>query len=212
MKRNRLLICTGLLLLLALIAAPMAVLAAPPGPDTPPEDGGAAQPGEAVDSSPPAVTAPPSYGPATTVVAPGGLNFREGPSLSDRVIFVLHHGETVYPGGGPVYREGITWSFVRVYRYGTYYEGFCASAYLADHAQPQPQPQPVCGPTVKVTALWGLRLRSGPGTGYAIRRIVRYGTHLQSTGITQWGSGISWTKVCYQGGYYWAATKWLRDP
>lgn len=81
------------------------------------------------------------------------------------------------------------------------------------HPQPPPPPPtpapPIVG-TVTVTAGLGLNLRSGPGLGYAIRRIVTVGTRLESTGITQWANGYKWLKVRYGGAYYWAASAWLQ--
>ena len=193
MKRRRLIyIVATILLTMALFAAPLSVQAAPPGPES---DGGA----------PPAVSAPAISGPPTTVRAPSGLRLREGPSLTDRIILVLRNGETVYPAGGPVQNQGISWTFVRVERWGWTYEGFCASAYLANFTGYSPTGES----GVKVVAGAGLRLRSGPGLGYSIRRIVPYGTILQPTGATRWGSGLQWTQVSIDGTYLWAASKYL---
>jgi len=80
---------------------------------------------------------------------------------------------------------------------------------------PQPGPRPGPGPApivgrFRVVASAGLRLRSGPGTWYAIGRIAPYGTILEATGIEQYGSGIQWAKVSYRGGYYWAARQYLQ--
>lgn len=74
--------------------------------------------------------------------------------------------------------------------------------------QPAPQPAAVIG-NYRVVATSGLRLRSGPGTGYGIQRIVPYGTILGATGIDQWNGGIKWAKVVYGGSYYWAARQYL---
>ena len=75
---------------------------------------------------------------------------------------------------------------------------------------PQPQPSdPIVG-RLRVIASDGLRLRSGPGLGYSIRRVVGLGTILESTGIEQWGSGLRWVKVRYGGVYYWASRDWLQ--
>lgn len=74
--------------------------------------------------------------------------------------------------------------------------------------QPQPQPISVVG-RFRVVASAGLRLRSGPGTGYSILRIVPYGTTLGATGIEQWNGGMEWAKVVYGGSYYWAARQYL---
>lgn len=194
MKANKRL--TRIMLLVTLFGAfalaPMAAIAAPPTPG-------------AVDTTDPIVTAPPVLGAPTTVRAYTGLRLREGPSLADPVIKILYNGEMVYPAAGPVYNEGISWTYVGVYRGGYYYEGFCASAFLANFGGYTPTGES----GLKVTAPWGLRLRSGPGKGYSIKRIVPYGTILQSTGVTQWGSGIQWTQVAIDGIYLWAAGAYL---
>ncbi|MFO7917919.1 MAG: SH3 domain-containing protein [Anaerolineae bacterium] len=180
-------------LVLVLLMAPLSVQAAPPVP--PSGDGDA----------PPTVAAPPIEGTPTTVRAAYGLRLREGPSLSDRIILVMRNGETVYPAGGPVWRQGIPWIFVRVRRWGYTYEGFCASNYLANYGGGVPSGES----GVKVVAGAGLRLRSGPGLGYYTRRIVPYGTVLRPTGATRWGSGLQWTQVSVDGVYLWAASKYL---
>jgi uncharacterized protein YgiM (DUF1202 family) len=151
----------------------------------------------------------PVPGPAATVRA-SALNLRQGPSLSDRVILTLSNGETVYHlGGSPVYAQGITWVWVRAYRGGLAYDGFVSSAYLSTYAPPPP-PTPAPGYQVRVTATAGLRLRSGPGTNYAIRRIVPHGTVLRSSGVRQWGSGMEWTQVYIDGVTLWAASQYLQ--
>ncbi|MFH1086222.1 MAG: SH3 domain-containing protein [Chloroflexota bacterium] len=75
--------------------------------------------------------------------------------------------------------------------------------------QPWPGPAPIIG-RYRVVAAAGLRLRAGPGTWYAIRRIVPNGTILQATGAEQWGSGMQWAKISYNGVYYWAAKQYLQ--
>ena len=175
-----------LLVLTAVVFAvvPWSVLAAPPSP------GGASPPGA------PTVGAPPIPGAPTTVRASSGLRLREGPSLSDPIIRILYNGETVYPSAGPVWNEGISWTFVTVYRWGYTYQGFCASRYLATSGGYVPPSEH----GLKVVAS-ALRLRSGPGLSYSIRRVVPYGTVLQPTGATQWGSGLQWSQVSVDGVY-----------
>lgn len=180
-------------LVLVLLIAPLSVRAAPP---VPPSDNG---------DAPVTVAAPPIEGAPTTVRAAYGLRLREGPSLSDRIILVMRNGETVYPAGGLVWRQGIPWTFVRFRRWGYVYEGFCASNYLASYDDPAPP----AASGVKVVASSGLRLRSGPGLGYHTRRIVPYGTVLRPTGTTRWGSGLKWTQVSVDGVHLWAASKYL---
>jgi hypothetical protein len=190
-KQSLIWIITTVLITAALFIAPLSAQAAPPGP-------------ESDEGPPPAVSAPAISGPPTTVRAASGLRLREGPSLNDRIILVLKNGETVYPAGGPVWSQGISWTFVRVHRWGWTYEGFCASAYLANYSGYSPTGES----GLKVVA-GALRLRSGPGLGYSIRRIVPYGTILQPTGATRWGSGLKWSQVSINGTYLWAASKYL---
>lgn len=173
-----------------LFLVPLAVGAAPPTPGS----------GEETVS----VMAPPVLRSATTVRAPWGLRLREGPSLGDRTVLILRNGETVYPSGGPVWREGISWTYVLVYRYGYRYEGFCASAYLA--ATAAPPPPPLAGLRVVASSL---RLRTGPGLMYRVSRVVPKGAILQPTGATQWGSGLRWTQVSVDGLRLWAASNYL---
>lgn len=158
---------------------------------------------QAVPPSPPPPS--PSF-PPTTVVASAGLKLRQGASLTSPVILTLYNGEVVYPLAAPVYNQGISWTYLRVHRGNAYYTGYAASAYLAN----APKPPPAANNKLVVTASDGLRLRAGPGTGYAIRRIVPPGTTLGATGIDQWGNGILWTKVSINGIYLWAAKQYLR--
>ena len=140
--------------------------------------------------------------------APWGLCLREGPGLADRKVLILRNGETVYPAGGPVWREGISWTFVIAYRAGYRYEGFCASPYLADGGT-APAPDPGGPRNVRVVAS-SLRLRAGPSLAYRVQRVVPYGTELYATGATRWGSGIEWTQIAIDGTTVWGATKYLQ--
>ena len=189
------LICLSVMLA-AVAAFPLMAQAAPPSP--PPGDSG----------SPPIVQAMPTPGAPTTVTAGLGLRLREGPSIYDRIILVMRCGQTVYPAAGPVRSEGRYWSYVFLYRWGYTYEGFCASQYLANY-DPSTPPEDGHG-QVRVTAGLGLRLRWGPGTYYGIYRVAPYGTTLQTTGATQWGSGLEWTQVSYRGYNLWAASMYLQ--
>lgn len=185
-----------LAVLAALAAFPMMSHAAPPSP---PSDSGSA----------PIVQAPPIPGAATTVTAGLGLRLREGPSTWDRILLIMRRGESVYPAAGPVWSGGRYWTYVFLYRSGYTYEGFCASQYLANYDPGTPTDDGTG--QVRVTAGLGLRLRWGPATYYGIYRVVPYGTILQTTGATQWGSGLQWTQVSYRGYNLWAASMYLRD-
>jgi hypothetical protein len=144
-------------------------------------------------------------GAAWTVNAPYGLRLRQSPHLTAPIILVMYHGEKVWDLGDTQYSQGITWARVRVYRYGYYYDGYAAAAYLGGHSNPS-------GPAVsglKVIA-GGLNLRTGPGLGYSISRIVPYGTVLQSAGAQQWNGGRWWTPVSINGTTLWAASQYLQ--
>lgn len=202
MARHRTFLRVTVLLVLALgsLALPLAVGAAPPVPPS----GGVESPAP----QPPGVLALPIWGEGTTVVAPAGLRLREGPWLGARILLILHHGETVYPGAGPVWENGISWSYVRVWRWGRWVEGFAATRHLANQGGDTPQP-PVGGGLRVITPV-GLRVRTGPGLGHGIHTIVRQGTMLQPTGATQWANGYEWAEVFFQGRNLWVAKAFTR--
>jgi hypothetical protein len=151
--------------------------------------------------------AAPAPGVRTMVVrAPLGLNLRQDPSLAGRLVLVLRNGELVRTEGNPVFRQGISWSFVEVRRGGVLFEGFCATAYLAISSGQPPADQH----GLKVVAPAGLKLRSGPGTSFGVVRIVPFGTILRPTGRTQFGSGLLWNEVMFDGRRVWAASAFLR--
>ncbi len=145
-----------------------------------------------------------SFGSPTTVVAPAGLKMRQSANLASTLILTLSNGEVVYPSDLTEYNGGISWIYIRAMRGGVAYDGWVASNYLAAYA-----PAASAG-SWKVIASDGLRLRSGPGTGYQIMRIVPYGTILTATGEDQWGGGILWTKVQVNGSSFWAAKQYLQ--
>jgi uncharacterized protein YraI len=148
-------------------------------------------------------------GTAATVTARLGLNMRSGPGLGYRVVLVLRRGEGVRVCGGATWREGIPWVFVRVYRSGYVYEGYCAETYLSTYGG-HVEPPPPSGGRLKVIAGAGLRLRAGPGLGYAILRIVPYGTLLRPTGESRWANGYEWKRVEVGGRCFWAAAAYLQ--
>lgn len=149
-------------------------------------------------------SAPAEAGGSKVVIAQAGLKLRSGPSLSYGVITVLSYGQVVTPIGGPVWGDGISWTYVSVQRGGYWYKGYCATVYLGHGGG-----YPPVGHGLKVTAPAGLRLRSGPGTGYAVWRIVPYGTILQPTGAKRWGNGMLWSQVVVGGTYLWGASAYL---
>lgn len=177
-------------IVLVLLAAPLAVQAAP-------------APSVSARSSLMVVAA---HGTPTHVVrAPLGLRLRTEANLAAPVILSLFNGEKVFVIGDPVFNQGISWSFVRVHRGGVFHEGYAATAYLGVF----PGWVPTGETGLKVTAPAGLRLRSGPGLGFSIQRIVPFGTIVQPTGVTQWAGGIQWTQVKFNGVTLWGASNWL---
>jgi hypothetical protein len=147
-----------------------------------------------------------AQGSAVQVVgAPHGLRLRQAPNLTAPIVLTLFNGENVSPLGGPTWNQGISWTPIAVTRAGVVYEGYCATAYLGDYGGWTPTGEH----GLKVTAPAGLRLRSGPGTAYATQRIVPLGAIVQPTGVTQWGGGLSWTKVTVDGITLWGATQYL---
>jgi uncharacterized protein YraI len=128
---------------------------------------------------------------------------RTGPGLTYARILTLVNGETVYPVSDLTTNQGISWVKVRVFRGGVCYEGWVAATYLARWAGT------VTSGEWRVTASAGLRLRSGPGLGYATLRIVPYGTRLGYTGVEQAADGYVWAKVRIDGQEFWAAKAYL---
>jgi len=162
-------------------------------------------------SLPLAALAEPAAAPAASgtkvVTAQAGLKLRSGPGLGYGVITVLSYGQPVTPISGPVWGDGISWTYVKVHRGGYWYEGYCATTYLGYGGGHPPAPG---GHGLQVTAAAGLRLRSGPGTGYAVWRVVPYGTILRPTGAQRWGNGLLWSQVVIGGSYLWGASAYLR--
>ena len=144
--------------------------------------------------------APPPDG-FRVVNAPAGLRLRSAPSLSGATILILRNGERVQLLSGPIWADGISWSHVQTVRSGHFIDGFSATAFLGS------SPAPAHG--LKVVAPAGLRLRSGPGMGFATLAVAPHGTILGSTGVVQWNGGIRWVRVNFGGLLYWAASSWL---
>lgn len=180
--RIRLLRVLVIAVVLMLAAAP-AVLAAPPGQET------------------------------MVVYSPLGVNLRSGTTLTSSVILVLRNGETVTVSGDPVWSQGIRWIRTHVVRWGVGYEGYCASAYLANYpGYSEPTDSWTDGVGWKVTATDGLRLRSGPGLLYYVKRIVPYGTILKATDAANVDAdGYRWIELRFNGSTGWAAKLYLQQ-
>jgi Cu/Zn superoxide dismutase len=92
----------------------------------------------------------------------------------------------------------------------------CPPAPRPPHVGPGGPGHPVVHPpapvrvSYRVVASAGLRLRAGAGTQYAVLRIVPLGTIVEGTGAEEWGSGMLWARVRYNGLYYWAARQYLQ--
>ncbi|MEN6478032.1 MAG: SH3 domain-containing protein [Anaerolineales bacterium] len=153
--------------------------------------------------------------PLARVQAPKGLNFRQAPGLDAPILFGLYDGEMVSLLDGldtPIYEDGIRWVEVGVYRWGYWYTGYVAFAYLDQYGAYGGYEEPAggwSGPDgLKVTAS-ALNLRYGPGLWHHIGRIVPYGTILQPTGAgTVAADGYVWQQV-QTGGGLWAANSYL---
>ena len=91
-------------------------------------------------------------------------------------------------------------------RGGQSFVGWVATAFLSGVDVPPPPPPAA---NVRVTAPAGLRLRAGPGLGFAIRRIVPFGTHLRTTGVRQAADGFVWAQIVIDGLTVWAADAFL---
>ena len=149
------------------------------------------------------------------VQAPKGLNLRVSPGLDAAIIFGLYNGETVTILDGltsPIYANGIRWVEVGVWRWGYWYTGYAAFAYLSQYGAYGGYEEPSgqwSGPDgLKVTAS-ALNLRYGPGLWYGIGRVVPYGTILEKTAAgTVAADGYVWQQV-KTGGGLWGANAYL---
>ncbi len=145
------------------------------------------------------------------VQSPLGVNVRTQPKLTAPIVIVLRNGEQVTTYGQEVWAQGIRWIQVSVSRWGYVYEGYCASAYLANYPGYN---EPIDGYTgdkgFKVISPDGLRLRSGPGLKYYPVRIVPYGTILERTGTDAVDAdGYRWIELKLNGSRAWAAKIYL---
>ncbi len=154
----------------------------------------------------PPVTPVPPTGPTATVTAQLGLNMRQGPGLAEPRILVLRFGERVTLTGERAFANGLEWARVVAVRGGQSFVGWVATAFLSGVDVPPPPPPAA---NVRVTAPAGLRLRAGPGLGFAIRRIVPFGTHLRTTGVRQAADGFVWAQIVIDGLTVWAADAFL---
>jgi uncharacterized protein YraI/Cu/Zn superoxide dismutase len=157
-------------------------------------------------TQPPPVTPIPPTGPTATVTARLGLNMRQGPGLAQPRILALRFGERVTLTGERAFADGIEWARVVAVRAGRTFTGWSATAFLSGVDTPPPPPPTA---NVRVTAPAGLRLRDGPGLGFAIRRIVPFGTHLRTTGVRQSADGYAWAQIVIDGLTVWAADAFL---
>lgn len=150
----------------------------------------------------------------TTVVnARLGLRVRSGPSLTEPITFVLYNGQEVRVVGQPVWYQGIRWVELDFDRWdGVHVSGWCASAYLANYpGYEEPQDGYTGEEGYKVMPSIGLRLRSGPGLGYAVQRIVPYGTILERTATASVSAdGLTWVELDVNGTDLWAASEYLQ--
>jgi len=146
-------------------------------------------------ANPPAANAPVDesvvgrpHGERAYVRASLGLQLRAEPCLGSRALMSLPNGTLVYVvDTEPVIANCIYWSSVSVYRWGRWYGGFVATRYLSWFAGKPHDLDPDCavpddGNDYAEVRVSELNLRSGPGTGYAVRYIVPEGAMFMETG------------------------------
>ena len=123
-----------------------------------------------------------------------GVRLRQGPGTGYGVIGVYDVGTTV-----TVLSHGSTWSYIQI---GSV-KGYMMSQFLTTK---QPSPEPSYGYTAYVTSTngYGVRLRSGPSTGYGI--IGYYAVGTQVTVLTY---GSSWCYIQVGGRTGYMMTKFL---
>ncbi len=84
-----------------------------------------------IDAPVPDWVRPVAPGERLTVVAPGGLNLRDQPTLNAPVAFVVPNGAEVVRLDGPVYADDIEWLAVRVFdAQDTARDGWVAASFL----------------------------------------------------------------------------------
>jgi uncharacterized protein YraI len=129
---------------------------------------------------------------ATTTVA---LNLRSGPGTGYAVLRVAPQGASVAVNAGPV-----NTSWYKVTYSGT--TGYMHGQYLTQSA-----PSPGGGTSGNATTTVALNLRSGPGTGYAVLRVIPAGATVSILGGPT--NGV-WYKVSYAGSTGYAHGDYLR--
>lgn len=162
-------------------------------------------------AAPVAAGAPPATAEWTHVVSAWlGLRMRSGPSLTHPITLVLFNDEDVRVKGDPVWAQGIRWSNVTATRRIGAFEGWVASAHLANYPGYEEPMGHFVGEGYKVMSSVGLRLRSAPGISSPVMRIVPYGTILVGTGAADvLASGLVWRQLSLNGQTVWAAARFL---
>ncbi|HYI24767.1 MAG TPA: SH3 domain-containing protein [Thermomicrobiales bacterium] len=137
-------------------------------------------------------------------VARPGLRLRSGPGLDYGVLASLEMGATVQylDSGGRA--DGYDWARVKVVRSGQI--GYVAYSLLA----PIPSDGFSVGMMVHVSSASGGNLRSGPGTGYGVLRVVGKGTTGTVTGGPAEANGYFWYKLSFGNTTGWMATTVFR--
>jgi hypothetical protein len=159
------------------------------------------------------MAAPPEAAEWTHVVnAWLGLRMRGGPSLTDPIVLVLFNGEDVRVKGDPIWAQGIRWSNLTVERKAGVFEGWVASAYLANYPGFEEPAGHFDGEGYKATASIGLRLRAQPGLHTKVLRIVPYGTVLEATETpARFVDGLWWQQLFLDGETVWASKQFLEQ-
>ena len=132
----------------------------------------------------------PAGGEMAAIVLPfGGLNMRSGATLSSAVVMTLPQGTMLTVAGEaqggmlPVTLGGLSGYVASEYVYVT------SMSEVSSTPAPQPTAQPTQQPGVKatVTAGGGLKLREGPGTGYASILTMPMGATVTLLGEAEYG-------------------------
>jgi uncharacterized protein YraI len=134
------------------------------------------------------------------VVARSAIRLRSGPGLGYSTLATLAIGTVVeyLAAGGRA--DGYEWAKVRVASLGR--TGFVAFQYLASIPSDGLQ----IGMMVHVKTAGGGNLRSGPGTGYAVLRVVAQGTTGTIVDGPVEANGYFWFKISFGNAVGWMAT------
>ncbi len=140
------------------------------------------------------------------VASPDGtLNIRQGPGMGYTIVAVVYNGARLRIVGGPLMVENAPW--YEVMDEAQTFRGWCAGRYLTPtspppSATPTPTPKPDLPPGTWVLAAapeGQLHVRSGPGSQYAILRMIPNGSLLRVVQGPTWADQAPWYLVADEG-------------